>query len=437
MNLPNTSQPAPSQGSPNGTTSIQPQMPKPMFPVKGTEATSPLDYVTRNLAAKAEAVPAPAEPRIEVPPVITEPAHPAETPPAEGEGDFSPQVPEPPTKEAEQAVAADEVDEEGSETPAETNFKKLRTNLKTLKEEAKTTKEQLAAAEAELEKYKTGEKLPDALQEKEAEIASLRQYQKIVDLKVSPEYQEKYAKPLTEAGNKLEQIFAEYKLNKEDLSKARSLTSAKERNEFLSEHFDPTGAIEVKGLLEKEHGLAQSAKELEKEPAKALESLIRDSQQVVAVKRRQEREAMNHVLRDTWAESLSKIKEEGVFKELIYKEGDKKYNDTIVKPILESASAEAGKFVRMLFDGGLRELKPEVAKFISRMCLLGHSSAINATTRQRALEHLQELEKNTTRTNAIIRPHIGASGNAPQGQPAREPMTPATMAKQLTAKIIG
>lgn len=409
-----------------------------MFKVPGTEVSKPTDFIRANVGGGVIRPPA------EVPPVqaeapATDPVAAPEAPaaaPGGGEPDFALPVETPAEPQAEQQVAGEE-EEEIPENPAEVNFKKLRATYKETKDNLKKLQGDLQAATEELEEFRTGKKLPPVLEDKEKEIASLRQYQKIVDLKTSPEYQEKYVAPLTTTSNKLEELFAEYNIPKQALDKVRTLKSVREQNEFLSDHFDQTGAIEVKGLLEKERGLVTAMKEADKEPVKVLEALIQEGENARLVKTRQQREAIQSTFRDSWAKALGGIKEEGVFKELIFRPDDTNFNKTIVEPLLKNASTEASKLMTMLVEDGLTKLRPEVAAFINRMSLLAHSSAVSAATREKALSYAKELEKNSTRQNLVARPNIGGSTGAVGGQGPRERLTPDSMAKKLSAGLGG
>lgn len=397
-----------------------------MFRQSGTKAENPLAFIQNNLRK-----PVP-DSQVLTPPTPEatkeEPKAPAtQTAP---EQDFSIPLPEleqatPQEPQVEPEEFPDQPEVEGEVVPLQANYKKLKSAYKIKKEEFKRTAELLAQREAELAEYQTGKKLPETVQSLEEEVNTLRRFQKIVDLKSSPEYQEKHVKPLTNVRNKLEEIFTEYQLPKETLKEVRKFATLADQNEFISDHFDNVGALQVRQLLDAEKEVLTKMQAAEAEPGAELDRLIAEGRQAREVRRRQEKESVRAELRDGWNRSLSKIKEEGVFLELIPRVNDSKYNETIVRPIIKSASAEASKFVEMLFEDGLQKLRPEAAEFIANMTLYGHSSGVNATTRQRALEHAKSLEENTTRRNAIARPFIGNSTGA-QAAPSqpREMMTP-------------
>lgn len=422
----------------------------PLFKKSAVEAGSLKDFITANLRTP----PAAATP--ETTPVITkpEPAAPVAEAPApaapvaaaatketvETAGEFVPEVPESSTSveaSGQELSVEEEFPDLDPKTPTvEVNFKKLRSNYKAEKEAHKKAQEALAAREAELEEYRTGKKLPDTVHAQEEELTQLRSYKKIVDLKATPEYQEKYVSPLKEVGTTLKTIFTDYDIPEEVLDEARSLTNEAQLNRFVSDHFDSTGALEVKALLKKEKEITRSMQEAEKEPQSALDKLLQESNRAREARRAQEKQAIKSTFSDTWAKSIQKIREEGQFSELIHKPGNTEYNTKVVDPIIRGAATEAGKLLAMLVEDGLTKLRPEVGEYLSRMSLLGHSSAINAVTRERAMSAVRELEKNTERVNSIARPAIGMSTGATATPPAaRERLTPETAAKKIAESL--
>lgn len=410
-----------------------------LFSVKGAQSADPLAFIRNNLKSPPPSVAnnAPQPPTPEPSPVAAEPAPEPELksgqPSGEGERTPEPQfdLPIEDDESAETAPADSEVDD-----PAQLNFKNLRTKFKAEKIEHQKTKELLESVTKELEEYREGKKVPETLQTQEEELTRLRRYEKIVNIKTSPEYQEKYVKPLTETATKLKEVFAEYELPEETLSQLRGMKTLAQQNEFISEHFDNVGALQVRNLLDAEKEVVGRMQAAEAEPDAELERLIAEGNRAREVRRKAERESIQAELTSGWQRSLDKIKKDGIFVELIHKANDSAYNQNVVNPILKGASQEASKLIAMLFEDGLSKLRPEVAEYIANMSLLGHSSAINATSRQRAVEYAKTLEKNQERVNLIQRPRIGGStGVVGAPEKPRETLTPDKVGGAILGKL--
>lgn len=389
---------------------------------------NPLDFIKKNIAARAgmEVVPAealkaeeekraaaapPPEPKVE------------EVPPAS-----EPKVEEPP---AEDAVSED------PDTSVATNFKKVRTLLNETKTELSTTKEDLTRTLTELDKYKSGEVLPDVLAAKEAEIARLSRYEKVVSLKTSPEYQEKYVKPLSQVHEQLGAIAKDYNIPIQRLNQALATTNRAELNKFLSSHFDDVGAIEVKQLINQAQGLQAQALEAEKEPQTAMERLIQEGVAAKTARMEKQRESIKTSTKAAWEDTFNEIKKEGRAVELIYKDNDPDHNTRFVEPIVKQAAQEFGKIVNMLADNGLEDLPKELAGALAKAVLLAHASAVSLETRTAALKHAEEILANQSRTNRIYRPPVGSSapGSESSAQ-TQQRLTPAQAGASLINNVL-
>ena len=426
MTLPNNSALPPAANPPQHVQAD----PRQLF--KSTGAMSPLDFVKQNTEKLTQE-------KIEqgVSSYLTQPQAPVEP---QVEQAVIPEAPVESFVEVPGEVVAQpdvaEIPEEGEGVELKDNFKKVKTFFKAEKEEHKKTKEQLAARDAELEDYKKGVKLPDTVMEQEAELAKLRQIQKTVDLKSSPEYHEAFVEPLTQVTAKQDEILKQYEIPKAELEKAKS-QGVKALNQFLSENFDPAAIVELKGLFDTEKKLVTGMNEAHANADTAYAKLIDQSKQARATRMKGEREVIKSVINESWGKTLEEIKQQGQFVELIHRPKDTQYNETIVNPTIRAAAAETSKLMAMLVEDGLTRVRPEVAQFISKMSLLAHSSAINAVTRERAMGYANELKKNTTRTNQRVRPTMGGSQIPTAAAPAeqRPRLTPESFARAATGLL--
>jgi len=302
------------------------------------------------------------------------------------------------------------------------NIKNLRGLVKKFKDAATEKEAAYLATQAELEKYKTGEVLPQEIVQRESRIAELEKYEKIVSLRTSPEYQNTFVKPLTQIKERLGAIAQDYHLPPEVINQAVNIQNEAELNRFLSNHFDGVGALEVKTLINNAKGIQADAFAAEQQPAQALAQLMQEQEAAITAKRMQNKQAMADISRSTWGEALANIKKEGKAHELIYKEGDPEHNQKFVDPVVGAAAGEYGKLVSMLAEHGLEQLPKDLAYALSRMTLLAHASAVAIGTRDAAMQRMDELNGALTRKTSYVRPSIGTQmagrgGEAPTKQP--------------------
>ena len=329
---------------------------------------------------------------------------------------------------------------EDGEDPEETkgltladNLKRLRASNKETVKKLKEVEEVKVKLEKDLEDYKKGNTIPEKIQEYEDKITELSYWQKLHNFKASDEYQEKYQTPLTEARNKLNEIAADYKIPQEVMDEALNYSTGSELNNFLSEHFDAVGALEVKELIKGMKGTQALALEAEKQPLEALTRLQEENQAAKQVQDQQRKQVIATRSKGAWTSALTKIQAGGKVPELVYSSSDSEHNDNVVKPILTAASVEYGKMVRMLAEAGLKDLSPELAEALANSVLWGHASAVSVTQREEAVRYAEDLHSTLNRTAKFDRPAIGAPRRSQSNgaAPTNELMTPAKAAEAL------
>jgi hypothetical protein len=337
-------------------------------------------------------------------------------------------------QEPEEGSAGEEPE---TNTTAE-NFKNLRGVVKETKQTLKEREEELETTKKKLKQYEDGEAFPDVVQELQSRISELERYEQLVSLKTSPQYKEKFLRPLTDIKEKLATIAKDYDIPEEVMTQAMSLENKAELNRFLSSHFDEVGALEVKGLVTQAADLEKQAKEAEKEPETALDRILQDAESAQDERRKNELAVMSQVSKDAWIDSLVKIREEGTALELIHKDGDSEYNGKFVDPIIKKAASEYGKLVALLSENGLEKLPKDLAYALSRMCQLAHASAVAVHTRNDAVKHIEELEDNVKRTTNYIRPQLGATnGGGSTAEPVGAKPTTTDEASDKLLKQVG
>lgn len=347
----------------------------------------------------------------------------------DGDGAGEPSKVEGDVRTDSEAVSVSEEELGVDDKPVAENFKKLRTKLRETLKTKKETETKLQTLESELGKFQNGEAVAPILQEKETRIAELERYEQIHNLKNSKAYRENFVQPLNEVTGKLSEIALDYGIPKDVINKALNMGNEAQLNQFLSQHFDTVGAVEVKSLINTARTINAQAQEAEKEPARMLAELNQQHAIIENERQTRRKETIVHQAKSSWTDTLISMRNEGKFPELTLRTGDEKHNK-LVTPIIAKASTEYGKLVRKLTDAGVEQLPPEVASYLARMTLISHAAAIAINTRNSALDKLSEVTENVKRHTSHIRPSIGgASVSAPR------PVAPAP--QKLETKVDG
>lgn len=330
---------------------------------------------------------------------------------------------EQPSTPAQDAAQPDE-DSDLPDTPAAENFKKLRTAIKTERQLKKELETKLQEASERLTKYESGEVVPDVIREKDMRIQQLEPYEKIVNLKMSREYQESFVKPAIQLREKLEQLGADYALPKEVMHRAVELTNRKDLNTFLARHFDDVGALEVKQVIDQLHTLGEKAIEAEKEPETALQGLRSQFLEQEENHRRERATVFETVAKDAWGAALEKTKSEGVYKELILHPTDTEFNKKVVEPIQHRAAIQYSALIKELNANGLKTLPQSLAVGLARMVQLSIGGALSLEAKVAAEQERNAMKSNIQRTSGYIRPTIGGQNGSTHSARAGQSQTP-------------
>lgn len=353
------------------------------------------------------------------------------------EGDVQEENPveNPVAKEEPDQVVQDVLEEVAGSK--EVNFKKVRKEFHETKQTLKQKEEELAAAQEKIKQYETGENFPEIIKEKDKKIAELSKYEKVVALKVSDAYKEKFVKPIQTAKAKLKELTESYGLPPEQVQEVLSLKNVKELNSFLSDNFDPVGALEVKQLINTIKETEQAAVSAEAEPQESLQSIEQEFAEIRQQQRRQEVEKISRAAKSVWVETLNEIRQEGKVRELIPSDIDDEHNEKVVSPIAEKAGQQYGMMVRALADAGMTNPPKELLKAIAKMVPLSVASSFAIEARERALAEAEAIKSNAVRTNKYIRPNVGG-GIPGSGSPrSSAPKNPVEAADLAIASVMG
>ena len=331
-----------------------------------------------------------------------------ETPPAEAAPIDSPL--EDPLADIPEDLPETEIAEDGKPTAAQ-NFTKLRTRTKAISAELQNTKTELQKATEIIQKYQTGEAIPEVIQQKDEEIARLAEVKALVDLKVSPEAQRKFVAPLNDLGAQLDNYATTYEVPPEVLHTSLEITNPAELSRFLSDHFDPAAALEVKQIVTKMQGIRKEFEVAQKKPVQALQALQEEHKAMATVQENVRRESISNTARSAWAEGVSSIQEEGEALELVWHAENSEHNQKIVQPIRAAAAAGFGKIIKELAEQGLKELNPQFAKDLARTVLLAYASGTAIEARNATIAYAESIQKNAADTHRLLRPPVGGYGN--------------------------
>lgn len=349
--------------------------------------------------------------------------------------DFSDPDPAPAPAQKEEGI----VDPDSEDMPAEPdfakNFKKFRETVRAAKKAEKEALTRAQAAELKNKEYEEGAHIPTVLQEKENEIARLSTYEKLHSLKTSKEYKQKFVEPMNALTTQLEQIAKDYEVPENVLAQALDITNKRDLNHFLSSHFDEAGTGEVRQLFDKIKNIQTEAKAAELQPARVLQELRDESAAIETQQTAIRYGKISEKAKHAWVKSLTKIRQEGKFPELISRETDPVHTAHMQR-IVSSAATEYSKAVRVLAQNGLQELPDDVAEMLSNLTLLAHSSAINAQSRDRYAEEAERLQQENANINQYIRPVPGrgtTQGGTPEAK--AKPISNEQAAAQALRKV--
>jgi hypothetical protein len=347
-----------------------------------------------------------------------------------------PKAPEPPPIEASDQ-------EHDKELPSEASIENWNKFRESLKEQLKVNREletKFQETSKKLDKFEKGETVPDIIRAKDERIQQLEPFEKIVSLKLSPEYQENFVKPALSLRGELEKIGQDYGVPEELMHQAVGIENRKELNNFLSQHFDDVGGLEVKRIVTELQDLGTQALEAEKEPAQALQSLKAQYLERQEEEKRERAQTFETIAKDAWQNALEKTKAEGAYKELILHPTDTDFNKKVVEPIQYRASVQYGALVKKLSENGLKTLPPDLAAGLARMVQLSIGGALVMDAKRQAEAERNAVIQNTKRTNGYMRPTIGGSnGSAHETktqaqQPLLNPRTAAEQAARIFNK---
>ncbi len=364
------------------------------------------------------------------PPVI-ESAAPVVEEPVKQEPQYVPSEPEDPD-----AVDPDTIGNDVKAPAGENAIKRLRSIIKNVSKKTNEYKAEAETLRKKVTDYETGLAMPELVSQQQARLEELEKYEKIYAIKSSPTYRKRFVEPLAEEKGKLNKIATDYKIDPSVLDAAYNATSVAEQNRILSAYIkDDIGALEAKSIFSNMKKIENDALEAEKEPVKVLARIEEENKQIVEAERHRANEMIANTSRDAWTESLSGLREDKRFPELVYREGDTEHNEKVVRPILTRAGQEYGKIIKILAQHGLTALPKEAASAMSRMTQLAHQAGVLAVERSKLQARVSELEGILKTRNTVGRPGVNGNSNASSVKQT-EAKGPAAAARNVLGRVL-
>lgn len=431
-----------------------------------SNASSPMDFINRNLkkfAGNEPPAPPPPAPVVPEPPKpltgfdhkpialkdgelpddlfnfnVTE--TPIDAPPTEGDpaAIADPPIEEPPVDDSPD----DEIPEEEVKLYSEKANKRIRDLVKSKKEfatKAETAEAERLKALEELEGYKTGAVVPDVVRAQEEKIVELTKYQRLHDIQNMEEYRRDITVPLDSKKQDARDHAAKHKVNAGIFDVALTLSDEPALDEYLSEQFggNAIAALEAKNIIKDIQGIAGKMRYMETASANELK-LIQDEYQLD--KARQQTAAIEKISKSTkthWVSAIKELQATNQFPELMLDPTDEEHNK-IVRPILDESAREYARIVKSLVANGLRELPDDVAKVLAKYIPLGRAASLTAASRESYRLQAEQVEKNAQRTSGMRRPTIGgmSPGTGSKAPAITPPGSPAEAAQLLSKQFL-
>lgn len=389
----------------------------------------PLDFIKSNLRP-APQQPAPPSPvdiiinsssaQLSEPSLPVTPSVPPQEEVVQSRPDHIEKDPEPQTTE-----------EEGSEI--QESFRGIR---KKLTHTENTLKEKETLIENLTRQVEESKKSTEEVQRLKDRIDQLEKYETIVSLKTSPQYVEKYVKPIEETKGKLQTLAKEYEIPAKILEDATRITSKRELNQYLGRYFDELGASEARGLIESLRSQQLQAQQAEEQPKQTLEQINNEIAQRTQAEEAQRGQKIATSAQEGYVEALQELQNEGKYPELVIRDGDEKHN-SYSKPIINNAAAEYGKFVKLLHMVGGKDLPKEAAKIIAKRFLLAESALVMAESRAQMYDQTQNLLNSVKKNARFNRPAVGGTVSATSAPVApSRPQSPEQAADVLLNNVL-
>lgn len=303
----------------------------------------------------------------------------------------------------------------------EENLKGLRNALSAERDRSKSLETELEETKRKLESVDDVDQLKAELAASKERIGELEKYEKLVGVKQSKEYREKYVDGIQSLLDEVSEIAKDYEVPNSVLKQAVAQSSRRQLNELLGEHFDAVAVGDVRPIILKIQKLLQEKKSIDDGPIEAEEQLLKAGEEKEKIAQEKARKSIQNTVQDEWANSLVLYTGEDsgvdILKEV---PGDNEHNKTRAE-LINKAATEYGGALSKLVTRGLRELPADVAQeFASRFQLAEVAKHLLAE-RAALQERLDDLEDKFKKQKAYNRPmSAGSAAGSNRQAPPKE-----------------
>lgn len=367
--------------------------------------------------------PIPAVPVVETPQLIEPPV--IEAPPVPGI---------PTTEEAKPNIIEDIFGKKGTDQ----SWKGLRSQVTRAESKAAELETQVKTFEDKLQAYEKGEVTPPYVEELKAKNKELERYQALYDLENSSEYIESVKVPEKKVKDELAPVLDEFGIPLTEIEKLVDVTSEREINTYLGEHFDTLTGLKVREKIDQLKGLKLKDATVRANPREHLQALIQDSARAKEQHHIQRVGKIDNSAKNSWTKALTELQKSGAYPEITYR-GDPEH-DKYVRENLERSAKEYGIFINFLANSDLKELPQEIGEILATRFALSDASGITAASRAKIWEDHTQLLERVQKTNKYDNPPLGGGfSRGGNGGPAPSsntgPSSPTAAADMILQKI--
>jgi len=383
---------------------------------------------------------APVQPRVQTPPPAAAPQFHSPGVPAKEEAPTPASVEtnfftEEPEEEVQEAAPQAEADEEPDmsdvpDKPASENWKKVREALKNDRKALKKTQKELAAAQAERDSWAKGEKIPEVITAKDTEIQRLQEFERLMNGRLSDEYQELVVAPTQETKSEFMKLASDYNIadNIRDalVAKIVSTENERDRNALITRYFpDALGANKAKELVMRMHELGQTAIDMEAKPLESHQKLQTKYAEKLQIEDSKRSKVFENVSKSAWDSAIQQTANEGIYADLVIEPGNIEHNK-VVERNQHKAAIQFGAIVKELKANGLKTLPDKIAKGLARSILLSIGGVGAYQHAQKLAQELNDIKQSASIQTSYFRPgpNGNGSGSSAPKVDSKGPMNP-------------
>lgn len=303
--------------------------------------------------------------------------------------------------------------------PPKKEKKSKEDNIVGLRNALKTEREKIADLEAQIkerdEKLATTgdvQELNTKLQEATKRIGELEKYERLLGLKKSKAYKEKYIDGADNLLNQIKAIAKDYNVGADVIKKAVATGNRKDLNQLLATNFDSVAVNDVRPLVLELQQLLIDKRRAESEPDKVEAELIKSTELREKSEQESARIRMQNTVQEGWADILTLYSSEDSGAEVLREISGNDEHNTRRLGIVKKAATEYGNILGVLAKDGLRNISEDTAKALAARFQLAEVAGYLIAENTEQKEELTQLRSEIKKLRGYSRPL--ANGNSPR-----------------------